>query len=72
MDVGEKALQEVSHFISFSQQRRNRLRDAGWERILNPPLVGNQWIWKHPRWFVQLENEAVRILDIEEGIQGEN
>lgn len=65
MNAGEKALKEVAQMVLSSMQKRERLRMAGWERVLDPPLVGNQWIWKHPRWFVQLENEAVRILDAE-------
>jgi hypothetical protein len=65
MNTGEKALKEVVQMLSSSTQRRERLRKAGWERVLNPPLVGNQWIWRHPQWFVQLESEAIRILDVE-------
>ena len=64
MDIGERALLEVSQMVSFVTQRRQRLKEAGWERVLDPPLVGNQWIWKHPKWMVQLENDAVRIMEM--------
>jgi hypothetical protein len=65
MTTGEKALREVAELITTSRQQRERLVKAGWERVLSPPLVGNQWIWKHPLWYVQLESEALRIIEAE-------
>lgn len=62
-NYGEKASKMVCELLANSSQRRKRLKDAGWERVLNPPLVGNQWLWKHPQWHVQLENEAIKIMD---------
>lgn len=58
-----EAFQEMAEFILLSIDQRKKLRAAGWERVLDPPLVGNQWLWRHPRWFVQLESEAIRILE---------
>jgi hypothetical protein len=65
MKMGEIALLEAACLVLSSLERRKRLVQAGWVRVTDPPLVSNQWIWWHPRWFVQLEGEAVRILDAE-------
>ncbi|MCK9458283.1 MAG: hypothetical protein M0R80_01365 [Proteobacteria bacterium] len=53
MTIGEKALTEVAEMLTDSWQRRAKLRANGWKRILNPPLVNNEWFWEHPlfgRW----------------------
>lgn len=60
---GIRAIKLVAELLSFSSQRRQRLREAGWKRVISPPLVGNQWLWQHPEWHVQLEDDAIRILE---------
>lgn len=63
MTTGEKALTMVAKLIFNSMTNRSELRKAGWIRVVHPPLVGNQWIWEHPIWKVQLESDALIIIN---------
>lgn len=64
-NLGEKALQEVAEMVSRTSYNRERLIKNGWKIVVNPPLVGNEMIWEHPQWRVQLESKAIKILDLE-------
>ena len=44
---GERALKEVAQMLLESQKTREQLRNDGWERVTSPPLVNNEWLWKH-------------------------
>ncbi len=60
MTIGEKALGEVVEMLANSRQRRDKLWANGWIRILNPPLVNNEWLWEHPQFGRWTESLAVK------------
>ena len=62
MEFGERALEEVTHLLTTSWSLRDKLREAGWTRVLHPPLVNNEWIWEHPLFGCKTQSEAVKWL----------
>lgn len=64
-ELQHRALHEIFEMLSHSMKNQDRLRANGWERVLEPPLVGNQRLWKHPIWHFQLEKDAIIILNSE-------
>jgi len=67
---GERALKDVADMITYNRNQRDLLRENGWERILSPPLVNNEWVWKHPLWGFKTQGEAVRIIEAEVAANG--
>lgn len=53
---------DMAEYLVYQQWCRDQLRHEGWERVLSPPLVDNQWLWKHPWWGFKTQPEAVKLL----------
>jgi hypothetical protein len=53
---------EVAEMLLESQRIREQLRKDGWERVVSPPLVNNEWVWKHPAWGFKTQTEAVKCI----------
>jgi hypothetical protein len=61
---GQQALVEVAHMLTYSRKCREGLRKAGWQRVLKPPLINNQWVWEHPLYGIKLQEEAMKCISL--------
>lgn len=65
LSLGERAMVEVCQLLHDSQQRRERLRRAGWKRDTERPMVnGHEWLWYHPQLGYFTESEAIKWLHL--------
>ena len=59
---GQQALADVAEMLLWNQNRRDRLKEAGWTMVIMPHVNGER-VWKHEKFGYQTESHALKWMD---------